>query len=120
MSTNCYPLETFNWSLPTKLKFYEQKDTNATKWEGFCLFSESKIFFILSFALYIHFCWKTQCDRVRSFHPKIMSPHIISPQVHFTPNSFHTTFISPQIDFTPHLNYQMRLRLITKATQFQS
>ena len=34
----------------------------------------------------------------------IISPHVISPQIHFT----------------PHLNYQMRLRLMTKAIQFQS
>ena len=60
-----------------------------------------------------------------SFHPTfisphIISPHVISPQVHFTPGSFHPRFISPHVHFTPHLNYQMRLRLITKATQFQS
>ena len=55
-----------------------------------------------------------------SFHPRFISPYIISPQVHFTPRSFHPkfihpTFISPHIHFTPHLNYQKRLRLITKA-----
>ena len=31
--------------------------------------------------------------------------------------SFHPRIISPHVHFTPHLNCQMRLRLITKATQ---
>ena len=58
-----------------------------------------------------------------SFHPTfisphIISPHVISPHVHFTPGSFHPTFISPHVRFTPHLNYKMRLRLMTIATQF--
>ena len=36
-----------------------------------------------------------------SFHPTFISPHIISPHIHFTPGSFHPRFISPQIHFTP-------------------
>ena len=55
-----------------------------------------------------------------SFHPTF-----ISPQIYFTTRSFHPTFISlqihfTQVHFTPHLNYQMRLRLMTIAIQFQS
>ena len=52
--------------------------------------------------------------------PHIISPHVISPHIHFTPGSFHPKFISPHVHFTLHLNYQIRLRLITAATQFQS
>ena len=40
-------------------------------------------------------------EGVRSFHPKIISPHITSPHIHFTPRSFHPIFISPHIHFTP-------------------
>ena len=38
---------------------------------------------------------------VRSFHPKIVSPHIISTHIHFISLSFHPTFLPPQIQFTP-------------------
>ena len=50
----------------------------------------------------------------------IISPHVHFTPYHFTPHSFHPTFISPHIHFTPPLSNQIRLRLITIATQFQS
>ena len=57
---------------------------------------------------YVEFSWKWQTcfSGLVSFHPTFISPHIIShhissPHIYFTPGSFHPTFISPQIHFTP-------------------
>ena len=47
------------------------------------------------------YCIWMQCNGVRTFHPKNISPQNISPQRHFTLRTFNPSDISPHGHFTP-------------------